>query len=80
MPEFWHPTGGRAAHQQDQPEHLPKDQIQLRQRHTGIMPDRRSPLVSDPGPTSGTPQAAESPLMTTYPQRATRNECICIVR
>ena len=48
--------GGRAAHQQDQPEHLPEDQVQQPQRHVGIMPDQRSPLVSDPGPTSGTPQ------------------------
>ena len=48
--------GGRAAQQQDQPEHLPEDQVQQPQRHAGIMPDRRSPLVSDPGPTSGTPQ------------------------
>jgi hypothetical protein len=48
-------AGGRAAHQQDQPEHLPKDQIQQWRRHTEIMSDRRSPLVSDPGPTSGTP-------------------------
>ena len=47
--------GGRAAHQQDQPEHLPEDQVQQPQRHVGIMPDQRSPLVSDPGPTSGTP-------------------------
>ena len=49
--------GGRAAHQQDQPEHLPEDQVQQPQRHAGIMSDQRSPLVSDPGPTSGTPQA-----------------------
>ena len=49
--------GGRAARQQDQPEHLPEDQVQQPQRHAGIMSDRRSPLVSDPGPTSGTPQA-----------------------
>ena len=48
--------GGRAAQQQDQPEHLPEDQVQQPQRHAGIMPDQRSPLVSDPGPTSGTPQ------------------------
>ena len=52
--------GGRAAHQQDQPEHLPEDQVQQPQRHAGIMSDQRSPLVSDPGPTSGTPQAAEA--------------------
>ena len=41
--------GGRAAHQQDQPEHLPEDQVQQPQRHVGIMSDQRSPLVSDPG-------------------------------
>ena len=51
--------GGRAAQQQDQPEHLPEDQVQQPQRHAGIMSDRRSPLVSDPGTTSGTPQAPE---------------------
>ena len=38
--------GGRADRQQ--PEHLPEDQIQQPQRHIGIMPTRRSPLVSDP--------------------------------
>jgi hypothetical protein len=48
--------GGRAAHQQDQSEYVRKDQVQQPQRHVGIMPTRRSPLVSDPGPTSGTPQ------------------------
>jgi hypothetical protein len=46
--------GGRANRQQDQPEHLPEDQQQP-QRHIGIMPTRRSPLVSDPSPSSGTP-------------------------
>jgi len=40
--------GGRADRQQDQPEHLPEDQIQQSQRYIGIMPTRRSPLVSDP--------------------------------
>ena len=49
--------GGRTAQQQDQPEHLHEDQIEQPQRHVGIMSDRRSPLVSGPGPTSGTPQA-----------------------
>jgi len=39
--------GGRANRQQDQPEHLPEDQIQQPQRHIGIMATRRSPLVSD---------------------------------
>ena len=39
---------GRAAHQQDQPEHLPEDQVQEPQRHVGIMPTRRLPLLSDP--------------------------------
>ena len=48
--------GRRSAHQQDQPEHLAKDQVQQPQRHAAIMPNQRSPLVSDPGPTSGTPQ------------------------
>jgi hypothetical protein len=48
---------GRAAHQQDQSEHLAKDQVPQPQRHAGIMSDRRSPLVSDPGLTSGTPHA-----------------------
>ena len=32
--------GGRAAHQQDQPEHLQEDQVQQPQRHVGIMSDR----------------------------------------
>ena len=62
--------GGRAAHQQDQPEHLPEDQVQQPQRHAGIMSDQRSPLVSDPGPTSGTPQVCgprESAGRTTSP-------------
>ena len=49
--------GGRATRQQDQAEHLPEDQVQQPQRHAGIMSDPRSRLVSDPGPTSGTPQA-----------------------
>ncbi len=48
-------TGGRAAHQQDQSEHLPEDQVQQPQRHAGIMSDRQSSLVSDPGPACGTP-------------------------
>jgi hypothetical protein len=42
--------GGRAAHQQDQREHLAKDQVQQPQQHMEIMPTRRSPLVSDPRP------------------------------
>ena len=41
-------AGGRAAHQQDQPEHLPEDQVQQPQRHVGIMPIRRLPPVIDP--------------------------------
>src|SRR4029079_16014389 len=49
--------GGRAAHQQDHSEHLPEDHVQQPQRHAGIMPNQRSPLVSDPGTTSGTPHA-----------------------
>jgi hypothetical protein len=52
--------GGRAAQQQDQPEHLNEDQIRQPQRHVGIMSDRRSPLVNDPEPTSGTPQACSA--------------------
>jgi hypothetical protein len=47
--------GGRTAHQQDQPKHLPEDQVRQPQRHSGIMSDRRSPLVSSPGPSSDTP-------------------------
>ena len=31
--------GGRATPQQDQPEHLPEDQVQQPQRHPGIMSD-----------------------------------------
>jgi hypothetical protein len=48
--------GGRATRQEDQAEHLPEGQVQQPQRHAGIMSDRRSPLVGDPSPTSGTPQ------------------------
>ena len=44
-------------------EHLAKDQVQQPRRHAGIMTDRRSPLVSDPGPTSGTPQVMEPSSM-----------------
>ena len=47
--------GGRAARQQDQPEDLAEDQIQQAERHAEIMSGQRSPPVSDPGPTSGTP-------------------------
>ena len=39
-----------------QSEHLPEDQIEQPQRHVGIMPNRRSPQVNDPDPSSGTPQ------------------------
>jgi hypothetical protein len=46
---------GPAAHQQDQPEHLPEDQVQQRQRHTRIMPNRRLSLLNAPAPSSGTP-------------------------
>ena len=49
--------GGRSGHQQEQPEHLPEDQVQQPQRHVGIMPNQLSPLVSDPAPSSGTPHA-----------------------
>jgi hypothetical protein len=49
--------GGRAAYQEDQSEHLAKDQVKQPQRHVEIMSDQRSPLVSNPSPTSGTPQA-----------------------
>jgi hypothetical protein len=38
--------GGRTAHQQDQPKHLPEDQVEQAQRHAGIMSDRRSPLAA----------------------------------
>jgi hypothetical protein len=44
--------------QQDQPEHLPEEQVEQPQRHVGIMSDRRSPLVSNPAPTSGTPHGS----------------------
>jgi hypothetical protein len=47
--------GGRSGHQQEQSDNLPEDQVQQPQRHAGIMPNQRSPLVSDPGPSSGTP-------------------------
>ena len=46
---------GRATRQQDQPEHLSEEQVEQPQRYVGIMSDRRSPLVSNPDPTSGTP-------------------------
>ena len=48
-------TGGRAAHQQDQSEHLPEDQVQQPQRHSGIMSGRQSPLVIYASPTCDTP-------------------------
>ena len=48
-------TGGRAAHQQDQSEHLPEDQVQQAQRHSGITSGRQSPLVIDASPTCDTP-------------------------
>jgi hypothetical protein len=41
---------GRADHQQDQSEHVLEDQVQQPQRHVGIMPNSRLPLVSDPAP------------------------------
>ena len=63
--------GGRAAHQQDQPEHLPEDQVQQPQRHVGIMSDQRSPLVSDPGPTSGTPHGLAGRSDTLFSDDAT---------
>ncbi len=50
--------GRRATRQRDQPEHLSEDQIEEPQRHSGIMYDQRSLLVSGPDPTSGTPQVA----------------------
>ena len=64
--------GGRAAHQQDQPEHLPEDQVQQTRRHAGIMSDQRSPLVSDPVPSSGTPQEPHRsrPMMSGRPPTA----------
>jgi len=39
---------GRTTRQQDQPEHLPEEQVEQPQRHVGIMSDQRSLLVSDP--------------------------------
>jgi hypothetical protein len=50
----------RAGHEQDQPEHLPEDQVEQPQRHVGMMPNCRSSLVSGPHPTSGTPQVRRS--------------------
>ena len=70
--------GGRSGHQQEQPEHLLEDQVEQPQRHAGIMSDRRSPLVSDRGPTSGTPQgqrrsvsscSKKSPMWKITPRR-----------
>jgi hypothetical protein len=51
--------GGRAARQQAQPEDLAEDQVQQAERHAEIMSGQRSPPVSDPGSTSGTPQACD---------------------
>ena len=48
--------GRRATRQHDQPEHLPEEQVEQPQRHSGIMPNQRSLLVRGPDPTSGTPQ------------------------
>jgi hypothetical protein len=42
--------------QQDQPQQTPEDQVQQRHRHPETMSDQRSPLVSDSGRTSVTPQ------------------------
>jgi hypothetical protein len=53
-------AGGRAAYQQSQREHPAKDQLQQPQRHVGIMSNRRSRQVSDPAPSSGTPQVQTS--------------------
>jgi len=36
--------------------------MQQPRRHEGIMADQRSPLLSDPGPTSGTPQRRRPPI------------------
>src|SRR4029079_19134286 len=58
--------GGRAAHQQDHSEHLREDQVQQAQRHAGIMPNQRSPLVSDPGTTSGTPHDNRAMLKSVH--------------
>jgi hypothetical protein len=49
---------GHATRQQDQLEHLPEDQVKQQQRYAGIVSDQRSPLVTDPSPTCGTPQVA----------------------
>ena len=51
--------GGPVAHQQDQPEHLHKDQVKQPLRHVGTLCDRRSLLVSDPRLSSGTPHGAQ---------------------
>jgi hypothetical protein len=66
--------GGRAARQQDQPEYLPKHQVQQPQRHARIMPNQQSPLVKGPGTTSGTPQDFWHParLRTRSPPRLGR--------
>jgi hypothetical protein len=51
--------GGGAAHQYEQSEHLPEDQVQQSQRHAGIMRNQRSSVVSDPALSSGTPHAPD---------------------
>jgi hypothetical protein len=44
------------------PAQMPLTEDQQPQRHAGIMSDQRSPLVSDPSPTSGTPQGSRGQL------------------
>jgi hypothetical protein len=51
--------GRRAAQQEDKPEHMSEDQVEQPQRHAGIMPNQRSPPVSGPSLTSGTPQVRD---------------------
>ena len=69
--------GGRAGQEYDQPEYLPEDQIEQPQRHSGIMSDQRSPLVSDPGPTSGTPHRKGCNVR---PRPTSRSQRVCPAR
>ena len=55
---------GRAAHQEDQSEHLQEDQGQQPQRYACIMSGQQSPQVGDPGPSSGTPHRRGVPEFT----------------
>jgi hypothetical protein len=76
--------GGRSAHQQEESERLLEDQIEQPQRHVGIMPNQRSPLVRAPGLTSGTPHAAMA-ILAAAPtpdaaQRLTRRKIVSLLR